>query len=99
MSVLRTPEVAAKFNNQFIIAETDFGELQLDDDDPGHAMVKRLNPRKFRPVIVVLDSTGKEVARNVGMLKNTEEGLLFLRFITERHYLKTEWKVFRVGGG
>ncbi len=99
MSVLRTPEVAAQYKKHFVGAEADFGELQLDDDDPGHAMVKRHNPRKFRPVLVFLDSTGKEVARQVGMLKDKGEALLLQRFVAEKHYLKTDWKTFRAGGG
>lgn len=98
MSVLRTPEVAAQYKKHFIGAEADFGELQLDDDDPGHAMVKRHNPRKFRPVLVFLDSSGKEVARNVGMIKDKAEALLLQRFITEQHYLKTDWQKFRASG-
>ena len=99
MSVLRTPEVAAQYKKHFVGAEADFGELQLDDDDPGHAMVKRHNPRKFRPVLVFLDSTSKEVARQVGMLKDKGEALLLQRFVAEKHYLKTDWKTFRAGGG
>jgi len=98
VSVLRTPEVAAQYKKHFVGAETDFGELQLDDDDPGHAMVKRHNPRKFRPVLVFLDGTGKEVARQVGMIKDKGDALLLQRFVAEKHYLRTDWKKFRAGG-
>ncbi len=98
MSVLRTPEVAALYKKHFIGAEADFGDLQLDDDDPGHAMVKRHNPRKFRPVLVFLDSTGKEVARQVGKLNDPADALRLQRFVAEKHYLKTDWKTFRAGG-
>jgi len=64
--VLSSPDVAAKYQQSFIGAHADFGELELDDNDPGHAMVKRHNPRKLRPVLVFLDSSGKEVARHTG---------------------------------
>ncbi len=98
MSVLRTPEVAAQYKKHFVGAEADFGELQLDDDDPGHAMVKRHNPRKLRPVLVFLDRSGKEVARQIGMLKDKDDALLLQRFVAEKHYLKTDWKKFRTSG-
>ena len=57
-------------------------------------MVKRYNPRKFRPVMVFLDSNGKEVARHVGKLKDKTEALLLQRYVTEKHYLQTDWKKF-----
>lgn len=98
MSVLRTPEVAAKYKKHFVGAEADFSELELDDDDPGHAMVKRHNPRKLRPVLVFLDSSGKEVARQTGMLKDKEDALLLQRFVAEKHYLKSDWQKFRAAG-
>lgn len=98
MRVLRTPEVAAQYKQHFVGAEADFGELQLDDDDPGHAMVKRHNPRKLRPVLVFLDGSGKEVARQVGMIEDKGDALRLLRFVAEKHYLKTDWKTFRAGG-
>lgn len=98
MSVLRTPEVAAQYKKHFVGAEADFGELQLDDDDPGHGMVKRHNPRKYRPVLVFLDSAGKEVARHVGKLNDAADALKLQRFVAEKHYLKTDWKTFRAGG-
>lgn len=97
MSVLSNPEVTAKYQQSFIGAHTDFGELQLDDDDVGHAMVKRHNPRKFRPVLLFLDPTGKEVARQVGMIKDKADALRLQRFVAEKHYLKTDWKTFRSG--
>ena len=67
MSVLKKPEVSAKYSQHFLGAHADFGDLDLDPDDPRHEMVKRHNPQKLRPVIVFLDSTGKErLAKGVG---------------------------------
>ena len=88
MSVLKKPEVTAKYSQHFIGAHADFSELELDDKDPGHAMVKRHNPNKLRPVIVFLDGTGKEVARHRGKLE-VEDALLLDRYVAEKHYLKT----------
>ena len=99
MSVLRIPEVSAKFIKNYVGAHADFGDLQLDDDDPRHAMVKRYNPRKLRPVLVFLDSQGKEVARLTGSLKSKEDALLLNRFVSERHYLKTSFQNFRISQG
>lgn len=99
MSVLRTPEVSAKFKSHYIASHADFSDLELDDQHPGHAMVKRYNPRKYRPVMVFLDAEGKEVARNVGMIKDKDEALRLDRFVSEKHYLKTDWKTFRASGG
>ncbi len=99
MSVLRIPEVSARFIKNYVGAHADFSDLQLDDDDPRHAMVKRYNPRKWRPVLVFLDSEGKEVARLTGGLKSKEDALLLDRFVAERHYLKTDFKIFRVSQG
>jgi hypothetical protein len=97
--VLSSPDVSAKYRVHYIGAHADFGDLQLDDNDPGHAMVKRHNPRKLRPVIVFLDSQGKEVARHVGGLKTKEEALALDRYVTERHYLKSDFRAFRAAGG
>jgi hypothetical protein len=97
--VLSDPEVSAKYLKHYIGAHADFGELQLDDDDPRHAMVKRFNPRRLRPVLVFLDPQGREVARHVGGLKTKEEALLLDRYVSERHYLKTNFADFRAAGG
>jgi hypothetical protein len=95
VSVLRTPEVSAKFIKNYVGAHADFSDLQLDDDDPGHAMVKRFNPRKLRPVLVFLDNQGKEVVRYTGKLNDKEDALLLDRFVSERHYLMGDFKTFR----
>jgi len=98
VSVLQTPEVAAAYKKAFLGAHADFGELELDDDAPGHGMVKRHNPRKFRPVLVFLDGSGKEVARHVGKLKDKNDALRLHKYVTEKHYLSMEWKIFRISG-
>ena len=95
MSVLSKPEVSAKFIKHYVGAHADFGELEMDDDDPRHAMVKRHNPRKLRPVIVFLDGQGKEVARLTGGLKSAEDALLLDRFVTEKHYRKSDFPAFK----
>ncbi|MDA8255917.1 MAG: hypothetical protein M0Z99_09825 [Betaproteobacteria bacterium] len=96
MSVLSKPEVRAKFIKHYVGAHADFGELEMDDDDPRHAMVKRHNPRKLRPVLVFLDRQGKEVARLTGGLKTVEDALLLDRFVTGKHYRKSDFSAFRV---
>jgi hypothetical protein len=98
VSVLSIPEVSAKYFQHYVGAHADFGELQLDDDDPRHAMVQRFNPRKLRPVLVFLDGQGKEVARLIGGLKSKEDALLLDRYVSERHYLKTDFRTFRAAG-
>lgn len=87
MSVLKKPEVSAKYSQHFIGAHADFGDLELDDKDPRHEMVKRHNPQQLRPVIVFLDASGKEVARHRGKLE-VDSALLLDRYVSERHYLK-----------
>lgn len=99
MSVLRKPEVSAKFIKNYVGAHADFGELDLDDNDPRHAMVRRHNPRKLRPVLVFLDAQGKEVARLSGGLKSAEDALLLDRFVSEKHYRKTGFSSFRAEQG
>ncbi len=99
MSVLQTPEVKAKYVKHYVGSHADFSELQLDDGDPRHATVARYNPRKLRPVMVFLDSSGKEVARHTGKLNSKEDALLLDRYVTERHYLKTDYRVFRAAAG
>jgi hypothetical protein len=49
-------------------------------------------------VLVFLDGGGKEVARHVGKLKDKEDALRLHKFVAEKHYLKTEWKIFRIDG-
>ena len=95
MSVLRKPEVSAKFIKNYVGAHADFGELELEDNDQLNAMVKRHNPRKLRPVLVFLDGQGKEVARMTGGLKSAADALLLDRFVSEKHYLKTGFSEFK----
>lgn len=95
MSVLQKSEVKAKYIKHYVGAHADFGELELDDKDPGHDMVKRHNPRKWRPVLVFLDSQGKEVARLTSGLKSAEEALLLDRFVSEKHYRKSDFSTFK----
>jgi len=95
VSVLRKPEVSAKYIKNYVGAHADFGDLDLDEDDPRHAMVQRHNPRKLRPLLVFLDGQGKEVARFTGRLNSAEEALLLDRFVSERHYLKSTFAEFR----
>ena len=85
--MLKKPEVTAQFSKHFLGAHADFGELELDDKDPLHGMVKRHNPQKLRPVIVFLDAMGKEVARHRGKLE-AEDALLLDRYVAEKHYQK-----------
>jgi len=93
--VLKDPEVSARYLRNYIGAHADFGELEMDDDDPRHAMVKRHNPRKLRPVLVFLDGQGKEVARLSGGLRSTEDALLLDRFVAEKHYRKSDFSAFK----
>jgi thioredoxin-related protein len=95
VSVLRKPEVSAKYIKNYIGAHADFGDLELDDKDPRHAMVQRHNPRKLRPVLVFLDGQGKEVARLTGGLKSAEDALLLDRFVSEKHYRKSSFSDFK----
>lgn len=95
MRVLKDPEVSARYLRNYIGAHADFGELEMDDDDPRHAMVKRHNPRKLRPVLVFLDGQGKEVARLSGGLRSTEDALLLDRFVAEKHYRKSDFSAFK----
>lgn len=99
MRVLSEPEVKAQYIKHYIGVHSDFGELQLDDDDPRHATIKRFNPRKLRPVLVFLDGQGKEVARLTGGLKTKQDALLLDRYVSERHYLKTDFTTFRAAAG
>ena len=95
MSVLQKPEVKAKYIKHYVGAHADFGELELDDKDPLHDMIKRHNSKKWRPVLVFLDSQGKEVARMTAGLKSVEEALLLDRFVSGKHYQKGDFAAFR----
>lgn len=95
MRVLKDPEVSAKYLRNYVGAHADFGELELEDNDPLNAMIKRHNPRKLRPVIVFLDAKGKEVARLTGGLRSKDDALLLDRFVAEKHYLKTDFSGFK----
>ena len=93
MSVLQNPEVRTRYGRNYVAAEVDFGELKADD----HARqetVKRLNAKKWRPVLVFLDSQGKEVYRLNRGLKGKEQALLIDKYVSERHYLKHDFQTF-----
>jgi hypothetical protein len=93
--VLQKPEVKAKYIKHYVGAHADFTELELDDRDPRHDMIKRHNPRKWRPVLVFLDGQGMEVTRFTAGLKSVEEALLLDRFVSEKHYRKGDFASFR----
>jgi thioredoxin-related protein len=95
VSVLQKPEVRARYKELFVGAHADFGDLELDENDPRHAMVKRHNPNKLRPVLVFLDGEGKEVFRHRGKVEHAEQALLIARFVAEKHYLKGDFRAFR----
>ncbi len=83
------------FIKHYVGAHADFGEMELEDNNPLEAMVKRHNPRKLRPVLVFLDGQGKEVARLTGGLKSTEDALLLDRFVSEKRYRKSDFSTFK----
>jgi hypothetical protein len=94
--VLSSPAVSAKYAKNYIGAHADFGELQKAvPGDPRHAMVERLNPRKYRPVLVFLDVQGKEVMRFTGGLRSEKDALLLDRYVSGRHYLMMDFDTFR----
>lgn len=92
MSVLQTPDVKARYAKSFVGVGIDFGELSPVDSR--HEVVKRHNPKKWRPVLVFLDAQGKEVYRLNRGLKSSKQALLIERFVSERHYLKTDFQTF-----
>lgn len=98
MSVLQKSEVRAVWSKDFIGAHADLAELQLDDDAPGHGMLARHNPKRWIPLLIFLDARGKEVARHVGKLNDAKDALRLARYVRERHYLTTDWRVYRVSG-
>jgi hypothetical protein len=95
VSVLRKPEVSAKYIKHYVGSHADFSELELDDNDPRHAMIQRHNAKKWRPVMVFLDSQGKEVARLTAGLKSAEEALLLDSFVSGKHYQKGDFAAFK----
>ena len=95
MSVLRKPEVSARFIKHYVGAHADFGDMELEDNNRLEAMVKRHNPRKLRPVLVFLDGQGQEVARLTGGLKSVDDALLLDRFVSGKHYRKSDFSAFR----
>lgn len=92
MSVLQTPEVKAQYAKNYLAVEVDFGEIKAGD--PRHETVKRHNAKLWRPVMVFLDSQGKEVYRLNRGLKSKSQALLIDKFVSERHYLKSDFQTF-----
>lgn len=92
MSVLLAPEVSSRFLKNYVAAHVDFGEIATGD--PRQAMVKRHNNGQLRPMIVFLDAQGKEVARVAG-LRSKDEALLLDRFVSEKHYRKSDFSAFK----
>lgn len=95
MRVLSSPSVSPIYAKNYVGAHADFGELQRAPNDPRHAMVERLNPRKYRPVLVFLDVQGKEVMRLNGGLRSEKDALLLDRYVSGRHYLTMDFDTFR----
>jgi hypothetical protein len=93
VSVLSLPEVSQVFAKSFVSVHVDQGELA--ENDPREAIVKRHNSSHIHPVMVFLDSQGKEVARIKGGLKGKDDALLLNRFISGKYYLKSDYGDFK----
>ena len=93
MSVLSQPDVSRQFAKNYLSVHIDSGELSVDD--PRRAVIERHNSSELHPVLVFLDAAGKEVARIKGGLKSREDALLLDRFVSEKHYLKTDYSGFK----
>ena len=93
MSVLSIPEVSRQYSKNYLAAHVDFGEIKASD--PAQDMVERHNKSQLRPLLIFLDAQGKEVVRISGGLKSREDALLLDRFVSGKHYTKTNFSGFK----
>lgn len=93
MSVLSQPEVSRPYAKNYVSVHVDSGDLP--GSDRLRDVVERHNRSEIHPVLVFLDGAGKEVARIRGGLKGKDDALLLDRFISGKHYLKTDYSGFK----
>lgn len=93
MGVLSQPDVSKQFAKNYISVHVDSGDLT--PNDPRHGTVERHNSSGLHPVLVFLDAKGKEVFRFRGGLRSGEDALLLDRYVSGRHYLKSDFNSFR----
>lgn len=93
MSVLSIPEVSRFYAKNFVTVHVDFSELP--GNDPRHETIENHNASRLHPVFVILDASGKQVARIVGGLRSKEDAFLLDRFIAGKHYRTSDFKTFK----
>ena len=96
MSVLTDSDNAKRYAQTFSIVAIDFQSWRaVNDPAPSrHAEVGRYNPKMFRPVIVVLDSSGKEVFRSIGGFNTMREAGILADFVSQRKYQDVSWREY-----
>jgi hypothetical protein len=93
VSVLSQPDVSHQFAKNYVSVHVDSGDLP--GNDRLRDVIERHNRSELHPVLVFLDGAGKEIARIKGGLKSKEDALLLDRFVSEKHYRKTDFPGFR----
>ena len=96
MSVLTDSDIAKKYVQAFSMVAIDFQSWRAVNDPAAlrHPEVGRYNPKMFRPVIVVLDSSGNEVFKSIGGFNTMREAGILADFISQRKYQDVSWREY-----
>ena len=96
--VFSDPDVQDWYGERFLSIAVDIhGDVELTDFD-GITLPSKVfaDHRKvfLTPVISFIDLDGNEIYRHLGMIKTPDEMLLLGRYIEEKHYYDTEFRVY-----
>lgn len=92
--MLRSEDIARRYTQEFAIVEVDFPFRRGAVYEEKRKEVGRYNPKQYRPVMVMLDSDGKEVFKGYGGFSNPQEALILADYISGRHYRNVSWKKY-----
>ena len=94
--MLTDGDIAKKYSQAFSIVAIDFESWRAANDQTAsrHPEVARYNPKMFRPVMVVLDSSGNEVFKSIGGFSTSREARILADFIGQRKYLDVGWREY-----
>ncbi len=101
--VFSDPAVQDWYGERYLSIAVDIhGDVELTDFD-GITLPSKVfsDHRKvfLTPVISFIDLDGNEIYRHLGMIRTPEEMLLLGRYIEEKHYYDTEYRVFATQQG
>ena len=95
--MLNSSDIIQQYEKTFTIVEIDFARRQRwgeVDERENRPEVARYNREQLRPVIVILNSEGKQILKSFGGFRHPQEALTLGTFVSGKLGLNTTLKEF-----